>query len=97
MINVVTTTIVALAVLGDIENGVGHHHKNRTLMTVHPVTVIDHAVHAVTEAALGPITAPDPAPLWRAEVRTMMRLKVVHSVTAVPVSSKGADMVGQGL
>ena len=66
-------------------------------MTVHPVTVIAHAVDAVMEAALVPRTAPNPAPLWRVVVMTMMILKVVHPAPTVPVSSKGADVVGQGL
>ena len=97
MINVVTTMIVALVVLGDIANGAGHHHQNRTLMIVNPVTVITHAVDAVTEAALGPRTAPGPAPLWRVEVRTVMRLGVVHPAPTVSVSLKGADIVNQCL
>ena len=97
MINVVTTTIIALAVLGDIANGTGHHHQSRTLMTVHPATVVTHAVDAVTEAALGQRTVPDTAPLWCVEVRTVMRLGVVHPTPTVPVFSKGDDVVGQGL
>ena len=89
--------IVARAVLGDIANGAGHHHQNRTLMTVHPVTVISHAVDAVTEVTLGPRTAPDPAPLWSAMFRALMMPKVAYPAPTVPVSSKGANTVGQGL
>ena len=89
--------IVALVVLGGIDNGADHHHQNRTLITVYPVTVIDHTVDAVTEAAQCSRTAPNPSPMWRVKVRTVMRLKVVYPTPAVPVSSKGANMVGQGL
>ena len=80
--------------LGDIANRAGQHHHNRTMMAVYPVTVIYHAVDAVTEAALGSRTDPDPAPLWRVVVRTAMRLNVVPPAPAVLVSSKGANVVG---
>ena len=78
MINVVTTMIVAIVVLGGIANRAGHHRQTRILMIVHPVTVFAHAVYTVMEAALGPRTAPDPDPLWCVVVRTVMRLKVVQ-------------------
>ena len=80
-----------------ISNGTGHNHQSRILMIVHPVTATDHAVGAVTEAALGPRTAPNPATMWRVVVRTVMWLGVVHPAPAMPLSSKETDMVGQGL
>ena len=89
--------IVACAVLGDIANRTDHHHQSRTLMTVHPTTVIAHAMYTVTEASLGPRTAPDFAPLWRVVVRTVMWIELVYHAPAVPVFSKGTGMVGQGL
>ena len=66
-------------------------------MTVYPITAIAHAVDIVIGAAPGPKTAPNPTPLWRVVVRTVMSLGVVHPAPAVPVFSKGTDMVGQGL
>ena len=62
-------------------------------MTVHPVTTTTHAVDTVTGTAPGPRTVP----LWRIVVRTVMGLGVVHPAPAVSVSSKGINMVGQGL
>ena len=97
MINVVITMIVDLVVLGDIANGAGHHRQIHILMIVHPVLVVPHAVHVVMEAAPGPRTALDPAPLWRIVVMTVMRLRVVQPAPVVPVSSKGSDMMHQGL
>ena len=64
--------IIARAVLGDIANGTGRHHQSRTLMTVHPATVITQVVDSATEAALGPRTTLDPTPLWYILVRTVM-------------------------
>ena len=69
MINIISTMLVALAVLGDIANGIGHHRQSHTLMTVHPVTANVHAMDAVTGAVPGPRTAPNPTPLWRVVVR----------------------------
>ena len=89
--------IVACTALGDIASGKKHHHQSRTLMTVHPVTVIAHAVHVVTDAALGPRTVPDTEPMWRVVVMTVMRIGVVHPTPVVPFSSKGADVVDQGM
>ena len=66
-------------------------------MTVHPFIIIAHAVDTITEAALGPRTAPDLAPLWCVVIRTVMWLVVVHPTPPVSVCSKGADRVGQGL
>ena len=55
--------IIARGLLGDIVNGTGHYRQSRTLMTVYSVTATVHAVDAVTGAAPGPRTAPNPAPL----------------------------------
>ena len=97
MISVVTKMIITHAVLENIANGKYHHHQSRTLMTVHPATVIAHTVDAVTEAALGPRTTPDPTLLWCVVVRMVMRLGVVHPAPTMLVSLKGTDMVDQGM
>ena len=97
MINVVTTMIVALVALGDIANGAGHRRWILILMIMHPVPVLAHAMHVVMEATPGLRTTLDPAPLWRAVVITVIRQKVAHTAPVVPVSLKGAGMMGQGL
>ena len=53
---------------------------------MHPAPVLAYAVHVVMEAAPDPRTALDSAPIWRVEVRTVMRRRVVQLVPVVPVS-----------
>ena len=72
MINVVTTMIVVLVVLGDIANGAGCRRQIRILTIVHPVLILAHAMLIVMEAALDPRTVLDPNPLWRVVVMTVM-------------------------
>ena len=95
-INVVTTTIVACAVPGDISNGTGCCCQSCTLMTVHPVTATTHSVDVITRVAPGPRNAPNLALLWRIVVKMVMELGVVHLAPTVPVFSKGTNMVDQG-
>ena len=94
MINVVTMMIFSLVVLGDISNRACHRRRIHILTIVRPVSFLAHAVHVVMEATLDPRTALDPAPLWRVVVMTVMRLRVVQPHPVMPVSSKGADMMG---
>ena len=89
--------IVAHAVPGEEARGTGHHRQNHILRMMHPVAVTAHAVDAATETAPPPRVAPDPAPLWRVVVRTVMGEGTATHAPAVPVFLKGLDMVGQHL
>ena len=89
--------IAAHAVPGEEGRGTGHHRQNHILRMMHPVAVTAHAVDAATETAPPPRVAPDPAPLWRVVVRTVMGGGTATHAPAVPVFLKGLDMVGQHL
>ena len=72
MINVVTTMIVARAMLEDGTNGTVHCCQSHTLTTVHPVTGTAHVVDVDTGAAPGLTTTSDPALLWCVVVITVI-------------------------
>ena len=90
--------IVAHAVPGEeVVRGTGHHRQNHILRMMHTVAIAAPAVDAATETAPPHRVAPDPAPLWRVVVRTVMEEGTATHAPAVPVSLKGVDMVGQHL
>ena len=90
-------TMIFTCVRGGETNGIGHCHPSRTLMIVDPVTATPHVMDENTGFDIGPRTTPDPAPLWRVVVSTVMVLGMVHIAPIVPFSLKETDMVGQGL
>ena len=89
--------IAARAVPGGEARGTCHHSQNHILMMMHPIAVTAHAVDASTDTAHPPRVAPDPTPLWRVVVRTVMGGETATHAPAVPVFLKGLDMVGQHL